>query len=182
MNWTPRRSVTSSNQDGDEAFGPGVDGVEVDVFGARWQADSHSRSRPSVRRRTKWGVPARGARGAGFGHVRRISHKRLRRSWGKAVTARKARPTSLHEPLLFEPEDQIARPGVHVLKRWLVLQPDAMRALLVDMQIKWHTVALQSGREFQGVLHLDGRILHRVPDKTWRGVGTDLKLVREQAD
>src|SRR5207247_9307479 len=54
-----------------------------------------------------------------------------------------------HEPLLFQPEQAIVRPGMRMLERRLVRQPDAMPALLINVKVERHTCLPQRFGEHQ---------------------------------
>lgn len=71
---------------------------------------------------------------------------------------------------------------MRMCERRFVGQAHAMFALLVDMQIKRHMVFPQSLGEQQAVLHGNGFVLKRRPNKTGRRIGRYLQFVGKQLD
>src|SRR2546422_11394987 len=62
---------------------------------------------------------------------------------------------SLDKLLFLQPEDKIVGPRMGLGEGRLVVQADAMAALLVDVEIERDAVSLQRGRELEAVLDFD---------------------------
>src|SRR5262245_56011557 len=87
-----------------------------------------------------------------------------------------------HEPLCLQPKEQIPGPRMRIGKGRFVRQPEAVAALLVNMEIEWNARLLQRRGEFERVLHLDRLVLPRVPDEAGRSLLRHLELVRKKFD
>ena len=88
----------------------------------------------------------------------------------------------IHETLLFQPEQTVARPRMRIRKWGFVFQSHAMPAFLVDVQVKRHVIFPQRLGEQQAVFHRHGFILERGPEETRRRVRRHLQFVGKQLD
>ena len=65
-------------------------------------------------------------------------------------------------------------------ERRFVLQPHAVAAFLVDVQVERHMIFPQRFREHQAVFHRDGLVLVGAPDEAWRRVRFHLQFIGKQ--
>ena len=89
----------------------------------------------------------------------------------------------LRESLHLQPVDAVARPGMPLLGvPFARAQAHAVRALLIDVQIKWHPGLLQRLGKLEAVLQPHSSVLERVPDETGRRVFGHVELIGQLAN
>src|SRR5262245_26847969 len=89
------------------------------------------------------------------------------------------RHSSFFSPSMpFQPEGAVPRPGMPIATAVRnAAEADAMRPLLIHMQVERHARLAQSRGKLKAVLHRYGWVLVRVPNKTRRCVFSHLQLV-----